>query len=119
METEKRNFIIMMVLSIIICIIGICIFETAEQTTWFGTTVVDEEQQNAGIIIAIVGVVGLAGSLMYKYHTNKKKALKEQKEKENSNDVFDTLEKLKKLYQDGNITKTEYEKRKEILLKRL
>lgn len=109
----------MIVLSIIICIIGISIFGTAEQTTWFGKSVIDEEQQNAGIIIAVIGVVFLVGSLIYKFYADKKRKIKEQSEKENIDDISDTLEKLKKIYQDGDITEAEYNKRKEILLKRL
>jgi len=119
MEREKRNFIIMIVPSIIIIIIGICIFKTAEQTTWFGKSVVDEEQQNAGVIIMVIGSIGLVGSLIYKFQSNKKNKIKELSAKENANDISDTLEKIKKLYQEGSLSKEEYEKRKKILLRRL
>lgn len=119
MERTKRNFIILLALSILVCVIGICIFSTAEQTTWFGNSVIDKEQQKAGLILVLIGGIGFIVSFIYKANYNKKKALRKLTEKESITEVSDTLEKIKKLYKDGEITESEYKKRKEIILKRL
>lgn len=115
----KRNFIIVLVIAIIICIIGLGIFVSAESTDWFGKTYIDEEQRSAGTIIIVIGVIGILGSFIYRYNINKKIKMKKENEKKEVDDIQNTLDKLKQLYQNKEISKEEYEKRKAILLKRL
>ena len=42
--------------------------------------------------------------------------MKVKKETTESEDIIERLEKLKKLYEEGNLTKEQYEKAKDILL---
>lgn len=115
----KKNFIIMLVISIIIFVAGIGIFMSAEYTDWYGKTQLDEEQRNAGTIVIVVGVSCLIGSFLYKNYNDKKLSIQKEKDQKDINDIENTLKELKNMYQNKEITKEEYDKRKEILLNRL